>query len=131
MIRWVNFYPPCDDTTGAHPWRTTSWLTKELANQHANPGRLACIGVAFAEGEGLAVGGPIDLRAMAGALGLSAAHAAAIVANAGYEAERARRINTAAEVVLALVHNLPRPEAHEAVDKVFDALAAAETGAKR
>jgi hypothetical protein len=43
--RWVNFYPPCDDTSGNHPWRTTSWKTEALARQHANQGLLATVRV--------------------------------------------------------------------------------------
>lgn len=53
MIRFVNFYPPCDDTTSAHPWRTTSWDTQELADRNAQPGRIACIMVEFEPGQGL------------------------------------------------------------------------------
>ena len=39
IVRYVNFYPPCD-TTGPHPWRTTSWRTQELAERNKQPGRL-------------------------------------------------------------------------------------------
>lgn len=51
-VRWINLYPPCD-TTSEHPWRTTSWLTRELADRHAKPGRIACCRVAFNDGDGL------------------------------------------------------------------------------
>lgn len=40
IVRYVNFYPPCDDTQSQHPWRTTSWHTEELAEENARPGRL-------------------------------------------------------------------------------------------
>lgn len=50
--RWVNFYPPCD-TEGRHPWRTTSWISRALADQHAKPARIACIEVEFEDGQGL------------------------------------------------------------------------------
>lgn len=49
--RWVNFYPPCD-TTGLHPWRTTSWMSKALADANAKPGRVACVKVDFKLGDG-------------------------------------------------------------------------------
>lgn len=52
MRRWINLYPPCD-TEGPHPWRTTSWISRELADAHAKPGRIACVEVAFAHGDGL------------------------------------------------------------------------------
>lgn len=53
MMRWVNFYPPCDSTAGAHPWRTTSWFSRADAERHARPGRIACVKVEFNEGDGL------------------------------------------------------------------------------
>lgn len=39
--RWVNFYPPCDDLYGHHPWRTTSWVSRELALKHVRAGCIA------------------------------------------------------------------------------------------
>lgn len=53
MKRWVNFYPPCDSSRDPHPWRTTSWISKALADKHAKPGRIACVEVEFSQGEGL------------------------------------------------------------------------------
>lgn len=50
--RWVNFYPPCENSWG-HPWRTTSWRTRKLADKNAKRGRLACVQVTFAYGDGL------------------------------------------------------------------------------
>ena len=51
--RWVNFYPPCDSPALDHPWHTTSWLTRKLADHYARPGRIACVKVTFLLGEGL------------------------------------------------------------------------------
>ena len=51
--RVVNFYPPCDCSGSSHPWRTTSWINRTLADQNAEEGRIACIEVEFFEGEGL------------------------------------------------------------------------------
>jgi hypothetical protein len=53
QIRWINLYPPCDDLSGNHPWRTTSWHTRELADHYARPGRIACVRIEFKEGDGL------------------------------------------------------------------------------
>lgn len=53
QTRWVNFYPPIDDMSAFHPWRTSSWVSKELADRNAKQGRLACVKVEFSEGEGL------------------------------------------------------------------------------
>ncbi len=55
MIRWVNFYPPCDYISGGHPWRTTSWHTRGDADRHAREGRVACVMVEFELGDGLPV----------------------------------------------------------------------------
>ncbi len=52
MTRWINLYPPCD-THREHPWRTTSWNTRALAEKNAKPGRIACVEVQFEPGEGL------------------------------------------------------------------------------
>jgi phosphoribosylformylglycinamidine cyclo-ligase len=62
MERWINLYPPCDSTTETHPWRTTSWITREFADAHANPGRIACLHVEFEEGAGLIGGGSTSYR---------------------------------------------------------------------
>jgi hypothetical protein len=53
MKRWVNFYPPCDQTRHGHPWRTTSWVSRAFADQNAEPGRLACVEVEFKAGDGI------------------------------------------------------------------------------
>lgn len=60
-IRWVNFYPPAE-LYGMHPWRTTSWFTRELADEKAKRGRLACVKVEFSDGDGLS---EADQRTMA------------------------------------------------------------------
>lgn len=54
-IRWVNFYPPCDGESLSFPWRTTSWISRELADRNAKPGRIACVMVEFDDGAGLVV----------------------------------------------------------------------------
>lgn len=46
--RWVNFYPP----GGA---QTSSWVSRKIADDRAQPGRVACVLVGFAVGEGLSV----------------------------------------------------------------------------
>lgn len=63
-IRWVNFYPPAElyGRNGMHPWRTTSWFTRELADENAERGRLACVKVEFSDGDGLS---ETDQRTMA------------------------------------------------------------------
>ena len=60
--RWVNFYPPSEVANAKHPWRTTSWVTREIADEQAEPGRLACVMVEFADGDGLS---EADQRTMA------------------------------------------------------------------
>jgi hypothetical protein len=50
--RWVNFYPPTD-FNGPANWATTSWVTRDLADENAKRGRLACIEVRFRDGDGL------------------------------------------------------------------------------
>lgn len=61
MTRWVNFYPPAP-LGGEHPWRTTSWFTREDADRFARPGRIACVRVEFENGDGLSLD---DARRMA------------------------------------------------------------------
>lgn len=56
LVRWVNFYPPCANdrlSAGNHPWRTTSWNTREDADKNAMPNRWACIRVEFDNGDGI------------------------------------------------------------------------------
>lgn len=61
--RYVNFYPPCDaDEHTTHPWRTTSWVTRALADRNARRGRLACVCIEFEDGDGLS---NADQRTMA------------------------------------------------------------------
>lgn len=62
-VRWVNFYPPAR-TDNVDPWRTTSWFTRELADENARRGRLACVRVEFSDGDGLSES---DQRTMANA----------------------------------------------------------------
>lgn len=52
IVRYVNFYPPCD-LTSIHPWRTTSWTERKDADRYARTGRIACIRVEFNMGDGL------------------------------------------------------------------------------
>ncbi len=51
-VRWVNFYPPAR-IDSVEPWRTTSWFTRDLADENAERGRLACVRVEFSNGDGL------------------------------------------------------------------------------
>ncbi len=64
QVRWVNFYPPSERHNDAYPWRTTSWITREIADQNAKRGRLACVRVEFRDGDGLS---EADQRTMASA----------------------------------------------------------------
>lgn len=59
-VRWVNFYPPSDGNM--RMWDTTSWITRDLADQYSRKGRLACVRVEFSDGDGLS---EADQRTMA------------------------------------------------------------------
>lgn len=82
-VRWVNFYPPCDDVASGDPWRTTPWVTRELADAYARSSRVACVRVEFDHGQGLKEESPPHRMVLTSSAVLDAAIDAAIAAERG------------------------------------------------